>query len=203
MSPKTVGIFLLAGTFMASVPAGLTGCSATKPTPEVSVSAGGYAAAFDAARETLRAHSFELERVDAASGVITSAPKASAGIATPWDRDQSTLMQEADDLLNHQRRRVRITFTDVVSGAAPDPAQPVHVVVAVYVDRVQSPGLRVPATAPTLWSTAQDPARTQQGIGSAYVTPVARDTKFERRLAAEIERRMAATAGPATASAQP
>lgn len=169
----------------------LAGCSATRATPDVAVAAGGYAAAFDAARETLRAHGFELERVDAASGVLTSAPKASAGLATPWDRDQTTLMQEADDLLNHQKRRVRITFGDPTSGGLPQQDQAVTVTVAVYVERVQSPGLRIPAKAPTTWTTTKDPARTQQGIGSAYSVPVKRDTQFERRLAAEIERRLA------------
>lgn len=191
MSPDYTGRFLVGSMLVAMGFALLTGCSATKPTPEVSVSAGAYARAFDAARETLRAHAFELERVDAASGVITSAPKASGGLATPWDRDQSTLMQEADDLVNHQRRRVRITFTDAATQGVPDPEQAVHAVVAVYVDRVQSPGLRIPAKAPVFRSTTQDPARTQQGIGSAYSTPVARDPRFERRLAAEIERRIA------------
>ncbi|MCX5690900.1 MAG: hypothetical protein NTV94_14135 [Planctomycetota bacterium] len=193
----------LSAALLASSSTVLVGCSSMKATPDVAVGAGSYAAAFDAARETLRAHGFELERVDSAAGVITSAPKSSAGLATPWDRDQTTLMQEADDLLNHQKRRVRITFTHEQSGGVPIEDQAVHAAVAVYIERVQSPGMRIPAKSPTTWTTTQDPARTQQGVGTAYSIPVTRDTKFERRLAAEIEKRLASANSQPLAAAKP
>ena len=63
----------------------LSGCATSRPA-EFATAPGGYAAAFDAAREVLREFRFELERVDARSGIITTRPKATAGLATLWDR---------------------------------------------------------------------------------------------------------------------
>src|SRR5262245_24222130 len=91
----------------------LPGCAARGPTT-FTVPAGEYAKAFDSARDILRGHRFELERIDAQGGVITTQPKSTVGLATPWDREQSTLHQEFDDLFNQQRRVVRITFEPAV-----------------------------------------------------------------------------------------
>lgn len=72
-----------------------------------------YPGTFDAARRELVARGFVLERVDADAGVISTRPKPSAGLATPWDREQSSAAQEFDDLLHRQRRTVRVTFEPV------------------------------------------------------------------------------------------
>src|SRR5688500_8446844 len=89
----------------------LGGCGSSKMLPSTfAVDAGRYGEAFDAAREVLRAARFDIDRVDAGGGVISTEPKRSAGLATPWDREQSTMGQEFEDLLNHQQRTVRITF---------------------------------------------------------------------------------------------
>lgn len=73
----------------------------------------GESGAFDLARDVLREEGFMLDRVDAAAGVITTRPKTTAGVATPWDSEQSSAEQEIDDLANRQQRTVRITFEPV------------------------------------------------------------------------------------------
>jgi hypothetical protein len=73
----------------------------------------GESGAFDLARDVLREEGFILDRVDAAAGIITTRPKTTAGLATPWDAEQSSAEQEIDDLANRQQRTVRITFEPV------------------------------------------------------------------------------------------
>lgn len=139
--------------------------------------------AFDAARKVLSSHGFELERVDAVNGVISTAPKSSAGLATPWDLDQTTFKQEMDDFLNYQERRVRIEFAR--DAHLPDSKWVGNVTVNMY--RHQTPGSRVPSKSATLWTATRDPLKDQQGLGLYYKVPTKRDTKLERRLAEEIE----------------
>ncbi len=167
-----------------------TGCASRRAEPTVAMPAGGYAGGFDAAREALRSAGFELDRVDAQAGTITSQPRASSGLATPWDTQQSGFTQEVSDLLNQQRRRVRVTFTAAGTDTPPVAGEAVEARVEVYVDRLQHPGLRVPSRAATLWSVTRDPVRSERGLGSGYQTPVNRDRALERRIADEIERRM-------------
>lgn len=91
--------------------AALGGCSTSRTTTRVvEVAPGRYAEAFDAARETLRDYDFTLDRVDARTGVITSEPRFSVGMANPVDPIQSTARQEIQDLMNQQDRRVRVAF---------------------------------------------------------------------------------------------
>ena len=174
-----------------------TGCASSRSDARFEGDGGSFAAAFEASRETLRDFGFVMERVDASAGVITTQARTSSGLATPWDRDQSTLSQEADDLLNHHRRRVRITFSPPTeSGQKPETADISHIerwvaVVEVAIDQVQYPGLRVPARAGTLWSVTTDPARSDVNLNYQYDTPQVRDVGFERRIAEAIERRRA------------
>ncbi|HYE60906.1 MAG TPA: hypothetical protein VD997_02825 [Phycisphaerales bacterium] len=168
----------------------LVGCS--RPTsPEFQVGTGRYAAAFDAARETLRDYRFQLERVDAQQGVITTQPKATAGLVSMWDKDQSSLSQEVDDTVNNQSRVVRITFENDAGEPAPvDPAGLLRGRVEVTVYRRQSPGVRVSSRAIGMTTTASDPQAAAQGVGGEYNVPVSQDTRLAARLAAEIEKRL-------------
>lgn len=168
LSPLTLGV------------ASLSACGPRTQTNEFIVAPGGYDTAFNAARDVLRDHRFKLARVDADQGVISTSEKPSAGLATPWDLDQSGVVQEFDDFLNQQRRGVRVTFDP----PGPDGSRTGRVWVTTY--RMQTPGLRVPARAPTLATTTQDPARTAQGVGGRYEIPVVRDEALEKRLAAQI-----------------
>jgi len=105
----------------------LTGCQAPAPaSTSLRIAPGAYSATFEAVKDELRASGFELDRIDARAGVITTRPHFSAGLATPWIGDESTLGQELDDFLNRQRRTVRVVFTpaDADSDSIPD-AEPV------------------------------------------------------------------------------
>lgn len=95
----------------------LSGCSTPSTTSTVDVSETAYPSAFDAARDVLRDMKFDLERIDARAGVISTMPKSTAGLATPWDREQQTAQQEVEDMLQHQQRVVRITFEPMGAGS--------------------------------------------------------------------------------------
>lgn len=169
----------------------LAGCSSGTSSPEFRVDAGGYARAFDAAREVLRASRFTLNRVDARAGIITTDPKPSAGLATPWDLEQSTPTQEIDDLLNQQRRRVRVSFAqesgaDRVADLLESPV-PLTARVEVVIDRVHVRGTRPSSKAILLSSQTYDPQATAP---AQYEVPVTRDEYLESRLAAEIRRKL-------------
>lgn len=97
----------------------LGGCAGSG-NPEFRVVASDYDATFEAARDVLAEYRFPLSRVDARAGVITSGPKTTAGLFTPWDTEQSRLSQEWEDTINKQQRRVEVTFTP----ADPMPADP-------------------------------------------------------------------------------
>jgi hypothetical protein len=186
----------------------LAGCASPTST-QFSVPAGEYSKAFDATRDLLRSYRFTLERVDAAAGVITTGYKTTAGLATPWDAEQSSLSQEFQDLLNQQSRRVRVTFRPAVSGEDEHPVdQPIdpkealvgRVEVIIY--RMQTPGLRSPSRAILLTTLATDPALTEEGIPGQYAVPVSQDSSFAARLAKKIEGRLG-TVRAAGADIQP
>jgi hypothetical protein len=168
---------LFLSVLAALLGASLGGCSGAR-SPEFDIGPGRYDAAFDATREVLREHRFQLERVDAAEGVITTQPKSTAGAASPWDKEQSTLGQEVEDLLNLQRRVVRVSFTE---GRG-------RVEVTVY--RMQTPGLRPSSRAIALTHVAVNPQATAQGTGGAYETAISQDTRLAARLAGAIEKRV-------------
>ncbi len=88
-------------TLLGALAALLPGCGTTpRPATALPIPSGRYAEAFDAAREALRDLRFDLERVDARLGVITSRPHATDGLATPWDLDQTSSRQEVQDLMH-------------------------------------------------------------------------------------------------------
>lgn len=187
----------------------LAGCASPK-SPQFDVAAGQYAGAFDATREVLRSYRFDLERVDAAVGVITTAQKTSAGLATPWDGEQSSFSQEVDDLLNQQTRSVRVTFRPASLGGAEaavnrpvDPAESMVGRVEVIIYRTQTPGLRPSSRAITMTSLTLDPAATAQGVGGQYVVPMTQDSRFAARLAREIAERIGADAAAAETGSEP
>jgi len=125
--------------------------------------------------------------------VITTQPKNSGGLASPWDREQSTIGQEVDDLLNHQKRVVRVTFQNAtgVVGDAVDPKGPLKGRVEVTVIRLQSPNLRPSSRAISMTSSAIDPQAVAQGVGYAYEVPISQDTQLAARLAEKISKHAA------------
>jgi len=197
-----------------SCSAGLVGCaSSQEPTrTEIRVAPGEYAEAFESAKRVLRRQRFALERVDAAAGVITTKPKRTAGLATPWDLEQSTLRQEWGDFINDQQRRVRVVFapagelTDdrprpqaAPGEAAPDLRtldQPIVGRVEVVVERRYRPGWRIPPVSARRASFAFDPIFASR-IGRRYTVPRSQDRRLATRLSDEID--TLREAGPARA----
>jgi hypothetical protein len=184
----------LAYAFAAAL---LAGCASTPGTPDFAVAPGQYGAAFEAARDTLTSQRFLIDRVDAAAGVITTSPKATAGLATPWDEEQTTLDQEWEDLLNDQQRRIRITFEP--AGAPPEGAgtdlrqvqAPITGHVEVVVDRTQHTGWRLETTGLRYSSITEDPALRRRAMWPSYVVPFSQDPLYAGRIADEIRKRLA------------
>ncbi len=172
------------------------GCARVRGTGEFRIDGTQYAAAFDAARESLIGRRFVLERVDARAGVVTTLAKNTAGAATPWDGEQSTLDQEVEDLLNAQQRRVRITFEVVGSESTPpedfrNATGPLTARIEVAVSRNHVSGWRIEPTSVRFSSLAEDPALTERGMFPTYAVPFSQDPKLAARIAREIEERLA------------
>jgi hypothetical protein len=177
----------------------LPGCASRPPVPaELQIAPGAYPQAFEAAKSSLTERGFELDRVDARAGVITSAPKHTAGLATPWDREQATLEHEFEDLMNQQHRTVRITFDRVAATTADDAGVerdlreepgPVLARVEVALTRVHVPGWRIETTSVPASRRWRDPDLLQRGIGGRYEVPFTLDPHLAADLAASIRKK--------------
>lgn len=173
------------------------GCAEGNRSTSLEVPAGEYATAFDAARQVLRDYRFDLDRVDARAGVITTASKESAGLATPWDAEQTTLGQEVEDLLAEQRRRVRVTFEPRDTGGTGSSGdlldaggRVLDAKVEVFVERVYVRGVKPSPRAILLSRQWYDPVSISRGQSPRYEAPLSRDEGLARRLSAEIRRRL-------------
>lgn len=143
-----------------------------------------YERVFDAAREVLGRHRFALNRVDAARGVITTYPKRTAGLGSPWDREQSSFGQEWEDLVNQQQRVVRVGFERDEQGGL------VRTTVEVDLLRTHRPYWRVEPESVRLSTHAG--ARNLQGgrEAASFEEVIGLDTALAGRLAQAIERRL-------------
>lgn len=142
---------------------------------------------------------FTLARVDARAGVITTELKHSAGIATPWDGEQTTLSQEWEDFTNAQYRSVRILFepTDRIASqrsldatSTPDLrtySGEITGTVIIVIERKSRPNWRISTTGIRLSSFARDP----EGGGRVVVVPIARDHRLEAKLTKQIATKLA------------
>jgi hypothetical protein len=185
---------------------------ATGDLPDVAavpVAADQYERTFNAARQVLRDRGFLLERVDAGAGVITTQPKTTAGIVTPWDREQQTFAQELEDLIERQQRVVRITFdapgqemqADVAPSTIETPATVAASVasartmhVQVTVQRVQIPGRKIEPEAISQTSYYWDPVLGDRGMQPSYAVAYKADRLLAERLAGLIAEAASTTA---------
>jgi len=157
-SPRTTfRIVVLLGTLaLGSLATGCASAPATATT--MRIEPGAYPAAFEAVKDELRAYGFELDRIDARAGVITTSPHFSAGLATPWVTDESTIGQEFEGLLNRQRRTVRVDFAPAEPGEESQAADvrtlsiPIRARVAVTIERMHRSGLQPSASSVRLSS---------------------------------------------------
>lgn len=172
------------------------GCASVETGPGlVEVPAGRYPAAFDAARAELLRLGFTLERVDARAGVIETAPRSSAGLATPWIDRHASLGESWNGLLNRQRRRVTVRFEPRTDVPAEESATPPDIrtsdsdlVVSIdaSVERLYAPGLQTPATSVTLSSRTVDPRLVQAAGSRVYAAEVSQDERLGTRVANAI-----------------
>ena len=163
------------------------------------IEAGGYAAAFIAAKDVLRDARFELDRVDARAGVMTTHAKLSAGFGTPWVPHTADGGSAFEALINAEQRSVAVFFEP--ADASPDGigdawdrplgdlrrhAGAIRGHVSVRVERFRRPGRRVHTTSVRLVSQWRDPELEGRGMQPGFVSPVRRDAKLATRLAQAI-----------------
>jgi hypothetical protein len=172
---------------------GLAGCASSPAGPaELRIAPGAYSRTFDAARDTVASYGFELDRVDARAGVITSRPKTTGGLLTPWDREQSTARNEIEDVMNDQQRRVRITFAPAEGPGFPEGADlraeqpPMTARVEVAIDRIHHTGWRVEASSVQQSRRWRDPALQARGMEPVYEVPFTLDPQLAARITARI-----------------
>jgi hypothetical protein len=184
--------------FIVAAAAVAGGCASSKVrSPQFDVAAGKYADAFEASRDVLAAGRFELDRVDGAAGVISTLPKPTSGLATPWDDEQSSFRQEIEDAGNRQQRRVRITFEPAsgapATGDLRELSAPLVGRVEVTVDRVRRTEWRLETTAIRFSSFAADPALQARGMYPQFIVAVSQDPELAGRIAEQINKKLAET----------
>lgn len=167
------------------------GCASPGIAGPADIPAERYAATFDAARDVLRERRFDLARVDSTAGVLTTQPSVSAGLFTPWSRDQQTFDDELDDTLNRQQRTVRVAF-EPVEAQGPESVRdmvasptPTRLEVRVTVERQHRAGQQPQPASTTMSSRWIDPAMERRGLND-YAVTMRRDEALERALTAEI-----------------
>jgi len=169
------------------------GCRVSGPTT-AEVPAGRYGEAFEVVKDELRSQGYELERVDARAGVITTRPRASSGFWTPWVTDERRLRDELESSLHRQRRVVEVRFLAEGEGDVREAGGPLTLDVRVRVERVYQPGVRTPAASVRLRHVSQDPG--SGAVESSLVRGEGRGTIFavdqgaDRALAADLAARL-------------
>lgn len=192
----------------------LGGCAARDASATFAVKEGSYDRAFLVTRDVLRDANFEIERVDATRGVITTRARGDAGFFTPWTGYQLDAASAFEGSLNQQRRRVRVTFIPVADEAAyaggggdqdrigsqlDEVASrgPWTAYVDVGVTRMQTYGLRPPPRAVLLSSVSVDPIAQAQGVSTIYEVPVSQDTAMAAAITRRIRTKLGIEASPA------
>lgn len=150
--------------------------------PEFRFATDAYPGVFEAAMETLAELRFVPDRIDAARGVITTYPKQTAGLASPWDREQSSIHDEGRDLLHQHERVCRIVFDP--------PDAPTTALVEVTILRVRRPGWRVETDAIGLSTHTINPVARREGDEPEFRDPIGSDAALADRISAMIEERV-------------
>lgn len=151
-----------------------------------------YPDAFAIARDELLASGFALDRVDARAGVISTLPKRTAGLMTPWNRESIGLGQAWQDLINDQARVVTVRFE-------PPPDRhidrhtdrpPELMIVETTLLRLRYVGSRQETEFAGLGSRWSDPLAQSKGLDGVQPVPLRRDDAWSERLTDRIERRL-------------
>lgn len=157
-----------------------------------------YNAYFEAAKDALRDNQFDLERVDARAGVLTTRPVSSAGWATPWIQHASSTGQATNDLLQRNRRVATIRFARVSDETGvPEPIDPVasdlrefqgtiEVSVNVVLEQVYRAGRRLSPASIRLTTFTVDPREDAIGPAQLRTRITGTDAPLSARLADAI-----------------
>jgi hypothetical protein len=191
----------------------LCGCASVPQDVSTSIPASNYASTFEAAKATLRDYRFVIERVDARAGVITTRSKPTAGLITPWDKEQSTTRQELEELINQEVRTVRVEFVPVAAQAGEpatsprkatltpadeavgdlidlrDGSQDLQCRVVVAVERLHRPGRLLSTKTIRGTRNYEDPELNRRGLAPLSAEPLGRDVALEQRLIEAIQKR--------------
>lgn len=174
--------------FVIAIGCTLSSCaSAPNREPAFNLASGHYAASFEHAKRVLIDHGFELDRVDFREGIITTRPKATSGLATPWHGDQSTPGDEFEDLLNRHRRIVRVSFKPANDATSDAVAAPRAATVEVSILREHRPGRRLEPKAVRFSTVTRDESLVARGLWPRHETPLESDDALARRLAAAMD----------------
>lgn len=199
------GVGMALAVAAAAAGGAVGGCAVPTEPATFTVSEGRLQDAIDATRAVLREYRFELDRIDAGEGVVSSQPKETAGAVSFWEPDQSTLKAEWDDLANRHARQVRVSFEPTGrdgagSGAAQHDPERVPTdardggertgVVEVTLLRYRRPGWKLETEAVAWSAHAVDP-ELRRGVGAEFWSPVRRDDELAARLARDIRERLA------------
>lgn len=150
-----------------------------------------YERAFQATKDELRRLGFVLDRIDGREGVITTRPKESIGLASPWEMDESSPRQELENYLQRQRRRVEATFVPVgalvgLVDAVDDPGAKIELRVRVVIERVYRFGLQVDPQSVRLASVWRDPELEELGAQPIFATRFEDDDWLASRIAVRV-----------------
>ncbi|MEM8834948.1 MAG: hypothetical protein AAGD00_03915 [Planctomycetota bacterium] len=193
-----------AAIFVVLTLTGLGGCKSSPNTPASAVVAqplaatfdlelDNYPTAFEATKDVLREAGFTLDRIDAERGVITTRPRSSAGIFTPWLDFSDSLGGDVENALHAEWRRVRVSVLDQHTGepiGANGSLDALSMQIEVLRERVQRPHRRTDPRLIRRSSFARESALVQREMQPGYVVPLDRDVELARRLLTEVERRM-------------
>lgn len=175
---------------------GVASCASRPAATELRVTAAEYPRAFQAAKDVLRDASFELDRVDASAGIITTAPRPWAGFMTPWVPHATGGRSALEGFAQNERRVARVRFepSDQANAESSDRIARVDV----EVEHVERPGRRVSVASARLTSQWTDPRLLNQGLQPSYAYPAAADPDLAARLLREVSERMSASDEPAS-----
>jgi hypothetical protein len=140
--------------------------------------------AIDAARSVLIENRFTIDRVDARRGVLTTYPKQSAGIASPWDAEQSSFDQEIADLIHHHERIIRVSFEQEHAGA------PIRANVHASIVRVRRPGWRLETESIRRSTHARRISSNNTDVPSIQREQIGEDDRLSARIAQQIRDRL-------------
>lgn len=176
----------------------LPACSSHAPTRSLEVAQSQSDAVFTAALTELRERRFVPERIDAQAGVITTQPKRTGGLVSPWDGEQASLADEFEDTFHYHTRTVRITIAPVAPPADLTSESrdlfaakaPTRVEVEAFVARRQTPHMQPQPRVLGLTTQAIDPALSPRGMTGSYDVPLSRDDDLAASIANSIARRL-------------